>query len=187
MVHSTSHRGEGLGGTVGGRSRNSASAEPGPSPRSLRSLLYDEFARAYDPEPNCSRRYERRAGISRTSAAPSSQSGVQIAGGNDVTDAEALRQARQLEHGLIIDPRHPLAGTGFGRGTVEDPITEMLFEETGKAYVATTLGVVAGPLARGALAVDAATAAGGGAASRGLISTQGFRFFFGRSGILNSN
>jgi hypothetical protein len=56
-----------------------------------------------------------------------------------------------------------------------------------EGYAETALGVAAGPLARGALAVDAATAAGGGVASRGLISTQGFRFFFGRAGILNSN
>jgi hypothetical protein len=38
-----------------------------------------------------------------------------------------------------------------------------------------------------ALGVDAATAAGGGVASQGLIATRGFRFFFGRSGVLNSS
>jgi len=114
---------------------------------------------------------------------------VQVAGGNDVTDAEALRQARQLEHGLIIDPRHPLAQTGFGRSTYEDPTgaTQALGEAYLRAYGELALGVAAGPLARGALSVDAATAAAGGVASEGIIATRGFRFFFGRSGILNSN
>jgi hypothetical protein len=38
-----------------------------------------------------------------------------------------------------------------------------------------------------AFGADAATAAGGGVASQGIIATRGFRFFFGRGGILNSN
>jgi hypothetical protein len=91
---------------------------------------------------------------------------VQVAGGNDVTDAEALRQARQLEHGLIIDPRHPLARTGFGEGTVRDPTTEALGEAYAEAYGELALGAAGGPLARGAPTAGRAAVEAGKAIAR---------------------
>lgn len=56
------------------------------------------------------------------------------------------------EHGLIMDPRHPLAQTGFGRSTYEDPTgaTQALGEAYLRAYGELALGAAGGPLARGA-------------------------------------
>jgi hypothetical protein len=85
---------------------------------------------------------------------------VQVAGGNDVTDAQALQQAQELRHGLVMDPRHPLAQTGFGSNRSLQ--TEALIEETAKGYAGAALGVAGGPLARGA------PAAAEGLAIRGL-------------------
>ncbi len=54
----------------------------------------------------------------------------------------------------------------------------MLFEETGKAYVETVLGVAAGPLARGAPT---------GLKGLATSTTLGQKLFARGTGILNSN
>ena len=72
---------------------------------------------------------------------------MQVAGGNARTDAQALEQAQQLRHGLVMDPRHPLAGTGFGDN--RSPQTDLLIEEYTKGYLETAVGVAGGELLGG--------------------------------------
>jgi len=79
------------------------------------------------------------------------------------------------EHGLVMDPRHPLAQTGFGRGTYEDPTgaTQALGEAYVRGYGELALGAAAGPLGRGA---PAAALAGKTAAER--LAIRGLNFAF---------
>jgi len=121
--------------------------------------------------------------VSGSKARGQSQSGVgvQVAGGNELTDAQALQQAQQLRHGLVMDPRHPLAQTGFGDNRSLQ--TEALIEAYGEAYAETVLGVAGGPAARGATTAArgalnsgrflTATEAAGGAA---FGFNEGFNF-----------
>jgi hypothetical protein len=118
---------------------------------------------------------------------------VQVAGGNDVTDAEALRRAQQMrEHGLIMDPRHPLAQTGFGRSTYEDPTgaTQALGEAYLRAYGELAAGAAAGPLVRGAPTAGRAALEAGQALARNptvYVNATDFSFNLARGYQLGRN